>query len=79
MPSTETQLLFNESIQNNYRKFFDDWYTERRVVTDTIYHVDIGSAQLVNCPKYLIAVHQTAERKNAPDKRNNFSILVILM
>ena len=43
--NTETQLMFNESIQNNYRIFFDDWYTERRVVTDTITQIDIGSAQ----------------------------------
>ena len=26
--STETQLMFNESIQNNYRIFFDEWYTD---------------------------------------------------
>ena len=32
--TTETQLMFNESIQNNYRIFFDEWYTERRIVTD---------------------------------------------
>ena len=45
IPSTETQLMFNESIQNNYRIFFDEWYTERRIVTDQFYQVDIGSAQ----------------------------------
>ena len=44
IPSTETQLMFNESIQNNYRIFFDEWYTERRIVTDQIFQVDIGSA-----------------------------------
>ena len=26
IPTTETQLMFNESIQNNYRIFFDEWY-----------------------------------------------------
>ena len=36
IPNTETQLMLNESFQNNYRIFFDDWYTERRVVSDTI-------------------------------------------
>ena len=72
-PSTETQLMFNESIQNNYRIFFDDWFTERRVVSDTITQIDIGSAQQVNSPKYLIACHQTAARLNAPDKGINIS------
>ena len=72
-PSTETQLMFNESIQNNYRIFFDDWFTERRVVSDTITQIDIGSAQQVNSPKYLIACHQTAARLNAPDKGLNIS------
>ena len=70
-PSTETQLMFNDSIQNNYRIFFDDWFTERRVVSDTITQIDIGSAQQVNSPKYLIACHQTAARLNAPDKGLN--------
>ena len=72
-PSIETQLVFNESIQNNYRIFFDDWYTERRVVSDTKTQIDIGSAQQVNSPKYLIACHQTAARLNAPDKGINIS------
>ena len=64
--------MFNEFIQNIYRIFFDDWYTERRIVTDT-YKIDIGSAQSVNNPRYLIATHQTAARLDAPDKRNNIS------
>ena len=72
-PNTETQLMFNESVQNNYRIFFDDWYTERRVVSDTITQIDIGSAQQVNSPKYLICAHQTAARLNAPDKGINIS------
>ena len=73
IPNTETQLMFNESIQNNYRSFFDDWYTERRIVSDTKTQIDIGSAQSVNSPKYLIASHQTAARLNAPDKCLNIS------
>ena len=51
IPSTETQLLFNESIQNNYGIFFDEWYTERQIATDQKSQVDIGSAQSVNSPK----------------------------
>ena len=74
IPTTETQLMFNESIQNNYRIFFDDWYTERRFVTDQIFQVDIGSAQSVNSPKYMICAHQTEARSALPNKRNNISI-----
>ena len=74
IPTPETQLLFNESIQNNYRIFFDEWYTERRIVTDPIFQVDIGSAQSVNSPKYLICAHQTHDRSALPNKRNNISI-----
>ena len=65
--------MFNESIQNNNRIFFDDWYTERRIVTDQIFQVDIGSAQSVNSPKYLICAHQTEARSALPNKRNNIS------
>ena len=72
-PNTETQLMFNESIQNNYRILFDDCFTERRVVTDTITQIDICKAQQVNSPKYLIASQQTAARLNAPDKGINVS------
>ena len=71
IPSTETQLMFIESIQNIHRRFFDEWYTERRIVTDQTYQVDIGSAQSINSPKYLICAHQTATRSDPPNKRRN--------
>ena len=71
--STDTQLLFNESIQNIYRIFFDEWYTERRIATVQIYQIDIGSAQPVDSPKYLICAHQTVTRSDPPKKRNNIS------
>ena len=74
IPNTQTHLMFIESIQNNYRIFFDEWYTERRIVTDQIFQVDIGSAQSVNNPKYLICAHQTEARSALPNKRNNISI-----
>ena len=73
IPTTETQLMFNESIQNNYRVFFDEWYTERRIVTDQIFQVDIRSAQSDNSPKCVICAHQTEARSALPNKRNNIS------
>ena len=68
IPSVETQIMFNEATQNNYKISFDDGYTERRVISDMIVQHDIGSAQQVNSPKYLIFAHQTKDRTNAPDK-----------
>ena len=74
IPNTETQLMFNESIQNNYRLFFDECYTERRIVADQIFLVDIGSAQSVKSPKYMICTHQTEAWSALPNKRNNISM-----
>ena len=42
IPSVETQLLFNEATQNNYKISFDEWYTERRIISDLIIQHDIG-------------------------------------
>ena len=74
IPRTETQLMFNESIQNNYRIFFEERYAERRIATDQIYQVDIGSTQSVNSPKNLICAHQTSARADLPKKRTNISV-----
>ena len=66
--------MFNESIQNIYRRYFDEWYTEIRIVTDQIYQVDIGSAQSVVSRKYLICAHQTAALADTPNKRTNIFV-----
>ena len=73
-PSVETQLRFNEAAQINYRVSCDEWYTERRVISDIIVQHNIGSAQQVNSPKYLICAQQTKDRTNAPDKKTNIAI-----
>ena len=31
VPSTTTQVMFNEAIMNNYTITFDSWYTERKI------------------------------------------------
>ena len=51
IPSVEAQLMFNEATQNIYKITFDDWYTERRLISDLLVEHDVGSAQQVNCPK----------------------------
>ena len=62
IPSVETQSMFDEATQNNYKISFNEYYTERRVLSDMIIQVDIGSAQQVNSPKFLICAHQTRIR-----------------
>ena len=74
IPSVETQLMFNEATQNKYKISFDEWYTERRVISVMIVQYDIGSAQQVNSPKYLICAHQTNDRTNASNKKFNIAI-----
>ena len=63
IPDSQTQLLFNESIMKNYTITFDSWYTERKISKDgRELQVDIGSAQKINSPKYLISAFQTIAR-----------------
>ena len=74
IPSVETQLMFKEATQNIYRKSFDEWYTERRLISDLLVQQVIGSAQQVNSSKYLIGAHQSSLRTTTPDKRINIAI-----
>ena len=36
IPSVETQVIFNEATQNIYKIFYDEWFTETRIISDTI-------------------------------------------
>ena len=74
IPSVETQLMFNEATQNNYKISFDEWYTEKRIISDLINQHDIGSAQNIIQPKYLICSHQTNLRTATSDKKINIAI-----
>ena len=47
IPSVETQLMFNDATQNNYKLSFNEWYTERQLISDLLVQHDIGSAQQV--------------------------------
>ena len=71
MPSTSTQVMFNEAIMNKYTITFDSWYTERKISNDDReLQVDIGSAQHINSPKYLISAYQTAARTTPNNNAN---------
>ena len=74
IPSVETQIMFNEATQNNYKITYDEWFTERRIISDTITQLDIGSSQNVESPKYLIGAHQTKDRIDGAISTKNVAI-----
>ena len=73
IPSVETQLMFNEATQTNYKISFDEWNTERQILSDLLVQHDIGSAQQINFPKYMICALQTSLRTTTPDKKINIA------
>ena len=72
IPDAATQTMFNNSIKNNFKISFDSWTSLRNIVnTDLEHQVDIGSAQNINSPKYLIVAHQTIGRAVGGKAQNN--------
>ena len=69
IPSVETQLMINEATQKNHRISYDEYFTERRVISDLLNQQYIGSVQQVNSPKHLIRAHQTKDRTDTPIKK----------
>ena len=73
-PSVETQVMFTEATPNNYKISYDEWFTERQIISDTITQLDIGSSQNVQSPEYLIGAHQTKERIDGAISTKNVAI-----
>ena len=73
IPNVETQLLFKESTQNIYNISYEEYYTERRVISDMITQADIGSSQQINTPKQLIGAHQARARADTATKNINIA------
>ena len=74
MPSFETQARFNEATQNNSKTSYDEWFTKKRIISDMITQLDIGSSQIVQSPKNLIGAHQTRDRIDAPISTKNVAL-----
>ena len=74
LPNVETQVRFNEATQYNYRISYDEYYTERRIISDQIFQLDIGSTHGVNSPKYLIRAHQTRALADTANKNNHIAV-----
>ena len=75
IPSVVTQVVFNEATQNNYRISYDEWFTGRRIISDTITQLDVGSSQNVQTPKYLIGAHPTKGRIDGAISTKNVAII----
>ena len=74
IPSVETQLMFNEATQNSYKTSYDKHFTEGRAISELVFQHDIGSAQKMNSPKFLIRAHRTKDRIITPYKNNNIAM-----
>ena len=74
IPNVETQVMFNEATQNNYRISFDEWFRKNRLISDLLVQHDIGSAQNVSSPKCMICTHQTSLRTTTLDKKINIAV-----
>ena len=70
IPSVETQLMFNEATHNNHKTSFHEWYIEKRIISDLLVQHDIGSAQQVNSPKYLMSVTKQVSGQPLLKKKN---------
>ena len=67
--------MFKEATQNSYQISFDEWFSEKRLMSDLLVQHDIGSAQNVSSPKYMICAHQTSLRTTNPDKKIIIAII----
>ena len=72
--SVVTEVKFNEATQKKYRISYDEYFKERRVISDLLFQHDIGSAQRVKVINFLIRAHQTKDRIDTPNKNNKIVI-----
>ena len=67
--------MFNISIKNSFTLSFDSCSTVKKTVDTRLeYQVDIGSAQNINSPIYLVKTHQTADRIGVPNKAKSVAV-----
>ena len=66
--------MFNEATQINYKIYYDERFTERRKISDTITQLDIGISQNVQSSKYLIGAHQPKDSIDGAISTENVAI-----
>ena len=64
-------------LKKFYKISNDEWFTEKRIISDTITQLDTGSSQNVQTPKCLIA-HQTKDRIHGAKSTKNVAIFANL-
>ena len=65
----------NDTVKNMFTISFDSWSTDGKTFdTQLEFQLDIGYAQNFNSPKYVIVVHQRADRRGVPNKTNSIAI-----
>ena len=68
IPNAGRQIMLVDSIKNSLTLSLDSWSTGGKTDgTHLQLQVDIGSAQKIISPKYLIVAHQTAARIGVPN------------
>ena len=71
----ETQSMFIESIMNSFSLTYDSWYTDFKVANDGLeFQVDVGSAQNIINPIYLMAAHQSFAKIRVSNKAQNLAV-----
>ena len=74
IPSSETQVYFNEAISKTFTLSYESWTTDRIPVgTAKEFQIDIRSASNINSPLHLIAAHQITQRSDPTDPTINLS------
>ena len=74
IPDSQTQIMFIDSIKNNFTLSFDSLSTDGKTFDTQLQdEVDIGSAKNINSPKFLIVAHQSAARTAVPNQSINFA------
>ena len=74
IPSSETQVNFNQAISETFTLSFESWTTDRKPIdTARKFQIDISSASNINTPLYLIAAHQKTQRPDPANPADNLS------
>ena len=71
----KTQIILKNSFETSFTLSFNSWSTDRKSVdTQLDYEVDIGSAQNIISPKYIIVAQQTAATIQSINKAYNAAV-----
>ena len=74
IPSSETQVCFNEAISKMFTLLYESWTTGRKPIdTAKEFQVDINSASNIISPLHSLAAYQLTQRPDPSDPTVNLS------